>query len=83
MHPNDEFINKQYMLVYSYLLSWIHTVTESPRGVPRAISQLARVPPQQKGWKTLVYTMQCTPYIYKVLITVMKYIDQITQAKGA
>jgi len=37
------------MLVNSYLLSLIHTVTESPRGVPRAISQLTRVPPQQKG----------------------------------
>ena len=54
LHPNDEFINKQCMLVYSYLLSLIHTVTESPRGVgltgvPRAISQLARVLPQQKG----------------------------------
>ena len=49
LHPNDEFINKQCMLVYSYLLSLIHTATESPRGVPRVISQLARVPPQQKG----------------------------------
>jgi len=50
LHPNDEFIKKQCMLVYSYLLlSLIHTVAESPRGVPRAISPLARVPPQQKG----------------------------------
>jgi len=40
LHPNDEFIKKQCMLVYSYLLSLIHTVTESPRGVPRAIHSL-------------------------------------------